>query len=237
MKHSKNIRVHYLQHVKSENLGNIEGWLKKRKYKITKTLLYKNQNLPGLNEFDWLIIMGGSMGVNEEGKYPWLKREKEFIKKSIKADKAILGICLGGQLMADCLGAKVKKNKHIEIGFYPVWLKKAGKKSWLFKGLATKLNLFHWHGDTFEIPKGCKNLAFSKACSNQAFTYGEKAAGVQFHFEYSLNYITENFKIRPKKLIKNKFVQDEKEILSQKARFEEINRIMNKIMSNIAGQL
>src|SRR5208283_3289609 len=103
-------------------------------------------------------------------------------------------------------------------------------------GLPNKLNLFHWHGDTFEIPKGCRNLAFSKACRNQAFTYGKRVAGLQFHFEYSSRYIAKNFKIRKNKLCKNKFVQNEEEILSQKAGFGEINGIMHKIMGNIAGQ-
>jgi len=227
------IRVHYLQQNKREDLANIESWLKKRKYKITKTLLYKNQELPALNKFDWLIIMGGPMNIYEEKKYPWLKAEKKFIKKAIKAGKKVLGICLGGQLIADCLGGKVRKNKYRETGFYPVWLTKAGRKSRLFEGLPGKMNLIHFHGDTFSIPPGCENLAYSRACKNQAFIYNDRVIGLQFHFEYSPEHLKPYLKIKPTGRKKEKYVQSIRQILGQKDKFREIKRIMERILMNI----
>ena len=114
------MRLHFLQHVPFEDLAGIFSWVKEKGHSISGTLFFEDNKLPGLDEFDWLIVLGGPMGVYEEDKYPWLGEEKKFIKDAISADKIILGICLGAQIIADVLGGKVYRNKVKEIGWYPV---------------------------------------------------------------------------------------------------------------------
>ena len=121
------MRIHYLQHESHEGLGCIEDWAKRKGHLITSTKFYEDSKLPDLSAFDFLIIMGGSMGVNDEDKYKWLKSEKDFIKRTINSKKPVLGICLGSQLIADALGAKVYPNKYKEIGWMDIKMTEAAK--------------------------------------------------------------------------------------------------------------
>ncbi len=227
------MRVHYLQHVKYENLANMESWLKKHGHKVTKTLLYKNQALPSPDKFDWLIIMGGPMNIYEDKKYPWLVREKEFIRTAVKNGKIVTGVCLGAQLLSHCLGGTVTPNKFKEIGFFPINLTEQGKGSGIFRGLPVEFIAMHWHGDTFSIPKGARRLASSKGCNNQAFSSGDKVFGFQFHFEYSPAHIKEFFKDPGNALKPEKYVQRQDAIMKNARGFKLLKTIMGRILSNI----
>ncbi|MGR3309818.1 MAG: type 1 glutamine amidotransferase [Candidatus Brocadiales bacterium] len=130
-----------------------------------------------------IVSLGGPMNVYEEEKYPYMKLEDSFLKDAVKKEVPILGICLGAQLLAKAVGAKVVKAEAKEIGWYKVPLTSDGKEDPLFHGINNELNVFHWHGDTFNIPDGGKRLAESEICPNQAFRYGENAYGIQFHIE------------------------------------------------------
>jgi GMP synthase-like glutamine amidotransferase len=169
------MKIHWLQHVPFEGLGCIEPWLEEQKYKVTCTRFWAGDIFPDIGNVDGLIVMGGPMGVYDEAIYPWLAAEKAFIKEIIAQDKPVLGICLGAQLIAEALGAKVSKNAHREIGFF------------LLTGDGTLLpgtfTAFHWHGDTFGIPAGAAHLASSKATVNQAFLYKDNVLALQFHLE------------------------------------------------------
>lgn len=110
------MRVHHLQHVPFEGLSSIESILKEKGHQLSATHLYDDQSLPSINDIDWLIVMGGPMGIYDEESYPWLSAEKRFIKEAINSGKIVLGICLGAQLIADALGARIYKNEHREIG-------------------------------------------------------------------------------------------------------------------------
>ena len=101
------MRIHYFQHIPFENLAVIENWINSRGYNLTSTKFFEKVCFPSVAEIDWLIIMGGYMSAYDEVKYPWLAEEKEFIRQAVKSDKVILGICLGSQLIASALGAKV----------------------------------------------------------------------------------------------------------------------------------
>jgi GMP synthase-like glutamine amidotransferase len=211
----------------------MEKWLKKRGHKVTKTLLYKKNVFPSVNDFDWLIIMGGPMNVYEYDKYPWLAEEKQFIKKSIRSGKTILGVCLGGQLLSDCLGGRVTRNKYIETGFFPVELTGAGKKSVLFSGVKNKFTAMHLHGDTFSIPPGAKHTAKSSGCKNQAFEYKGRVFGIQFHFEYSSGHMKEFFKDPGNSTAPGRYVQSADTIIKSGSGYREIKAVMETVLSNI----
>lgn len=179
------MRFHYIQHVPFEDAANIGLWAREKGFTVTCTRLYEGEPLPNVSDIDWLAIMGGPMNVYEYDRYPWLKLEKAWLKQVIDADKRVLGICLGAQLIADVLGAPVTRNEHTEIGWFPVTLTEAGRKESLLSGLPSTFEAFHWHGDTFAIPPGSRLLASSEACVNQAFQYRDRVLALQCHLDYS----------------------------------------------------
>lgn len=172
------MKLHWLQHVEFEGLGYIEDWAEEQGFEISCTRLFKDEELPGVDTFDWLIIMGGPMGIFDYNDHPWLTEEKEFIERAIDEEKTVVGICLGAQLMADVLGAKVYPGPQKEIGWFPIQRSKGAPKL-----IPEGLTVFHWHGDTFEIPEGAVPLAVSKPGINQGFVFNNKAVGLQFHME------------------------------------------------------
>ncbi len=179
------MNIQCFTHVPFENAANIGCWAEDRAHVLGYTHLYRNPALPSLNAFDMLAIMGGPMNIYDHDAYPWLVVEKAFIRQVIDAGKTVIGVCLGSQLIADVLGAKVMPNTHKEIGWYPVTLTEAGADTSGFSALPMQMDVFHWHGDTFSLPAGSIHLASSPACANQAFLYGQNVLGLQFHMEYS----------------------------------------------------
>lgn len=224
------MKIHYLQHKPFESLGCITDWINKNGYPVSSTKFYEDTSLPGLSEFDFLIVMGGPMGIYDEDKYPWLKDEKLFIRNAIENDKVILGICLGSQLIASAAGAKVSRNKYKEIGWFPVQIKIDNK---IFSGLPKEIMSAHWHGDTFDIPGGAIHAAESSACRNQAFILNEKVIGLQFHLEFTDNSLKELIKNGSNELIKGKYVQTEEEILDNLEFLKTTNNFLYRILDNI----
>lgn len=177
-------RIHCFRQVPFEGLGCMEKWFNQQGYPITYTNFYEaDYHIPSPNDYDALIIMGGPMGVYEEDKHLFLKDEKEAVKAAIEHDKTVIGICLGSQLIANALGAKVYPNNEKEIGWWKVKFTDAGKKTKPFNSFGDEITVFQWHGDTFDIPEGATHIASSDVCRNQAFLYKEKVLGLQFHFE------------------------------------------------------
>jgi GMP synthase (glutamine-hydrolysing) len=127
--------------------------------------------------------MGGPMNVDEIDKYPFLFSEVQLIEKVLSENKPTLGICLGSQLIAKALGSKIYPNKFREVGWHPIQPTEAGKNDRLFSLLTAAPSVFHWHGDTFDLPKGAVHLARSQKCENQAFKWGAATYALQFHLE------------------------------------------------------
>jgi GMP synthase-like glutamine amidotransferase len=179
------MRIHSFEHVAEEGLGSIETWAHTFGHQISRTRFYLSEPIPAVEDFEMLVIMGGPMSANDEATLPWLTAELPLIRRAIEQEKTVLGICLGAQLIAKALGSKVFKNSEREIGWYPIQLTAAGWQSRIFGFLPQQLNVFHWHGETFNIPQGAVHLASSEACNNQAFSYGgsERVLGLQFHCE------------------------------------------------------
>jgi len=177
------VRIHALQHVAFEGIGHIGPWIAAQGHQLSLTRLDANETLPSVDDFDRLVIMGGPMNIYQEARYPWLRAEKALIRESIAAGKSAVGICLGAQLLSDALGSPVFAGQEKEIGWLPIRLTEAGKKTGLLAGLPEQATVFHWHGDTFAIPEGAVHLAESEGCRSQAFLYDHRILGLQFHLE------------------------------------------------------
>jgi GMP synthase (glutamine-hydrolysing) len=191
-KKQKNVNVLVLRQVPHEHLGTLALVLKSVKLTYKYVNFYDNENPNvSIDDSSALIILGGPMNVYETDKYSFLRMEDELIKRAIEKEIPILGICLGAQLIAKALEAKVIKNKEKEIGWYPLKITEEGNKDNLFKYFNIEETVFQWHGDTFEIPDGAVHLAESPLCMNQAFRYGSNVYGLQFHIEVTPQMILE----------------------------------------------
>ena len=213
-------------------MATIENWGMDRGHEISRTQLFEGGRLPETDEFDWLVIMGGPMNIYEHDRYPWLIKEKQFIRRAIAKDKIVLGICLGAQLIADVLGGKVGRNDHREIGWHPVTLTSKASCSEVFGVLPEKFLAFHWHSDTFEIPTCAEKMAKSEGCPNQAFQKG-KVIGLQFHMESSVDSIGRLIRNCSDELVAGEYVQMGDEILTQTWQVDEMNRMMFRFLDEI----
>jgi GMP synthase (glutamine-hydrolysing) len=205
------MNVHILQHVSFEGPGEIEPWMRARGHHLTHTHFFRGEHLPDSHAVDWLIVMGGPMNIYEYRNHPWLRDEKRFIERVISRDKCVLGVCLGAQLIADVLGARVYQNYEKEIGWFPIqWHSGAAH---LVPHGSSRLEVFHWHGDTFDIPEGGALLADSEGCRHQGFSYGSNVVGLQFHLEMNASGIEALIEHgRADLTARGRFVQTEEEI-------------------------
>ena len=226
----KRLSIHTLTHVPFEGLGCIEQWIFNHNHKLSYTRLYENHRFPEVTDFDWLIVMGGPMSVDDESEYPWLVEEKSFIRNAIQNGKTVIGICLGSQLIAGVLGARVYPNQQKEIGWYVVELTEAAIKHPLFKNFDAKFTVFHWHGDTFDAPKDSIHLLRSDICSNQAFLFKDNVLGLQFHFEVTAQTLKEMIVNGKDELIENTTIQPAEQMLKQTRFIESNNRKMFQIL-------
>lgn len=230
-------RVHYLQHVPFEGLGSIEPWMQQHEHTIHCTRLYDNESLPEVRDVDWLIIMGGPMGIYDYDQHPWLKAEKQFIRACIDTNKTVLGICLGGQLIADVLGSKVTAGTEKEIGWFPIDVTDAGLATPIGKVLSEAKTVFHWHGDTFALPAGATHLCRSDACENQGFLYQEKVLGLQFHLETTQRGATALCRECEDELTIAPHIQAAESMLASEHRFYDANALMEKILVELSKTL
>jgi GMP synthase-like glutamine amidotransferase len=221
------MNIHYLQHVPFENPGIILEWAFKRNYQVTCTRVYQTAIFPDMKEFDWLIIMGGPMNIYEEEQYPWLKEEKEFIKRAIEENKLILGLCLGAQLIADVIGGRVIKNTCKEIGWFPVSLTQEAQNLSMFSFLPHQPMVFEWHGDTFvDLPKETVHIAYNEACKNQAFVYQNRIFGFQFHLENTWEIISNLMTFCEDEMVEGQYIQSKEYITKNKHFVEQDNEWM-----------
>lgn len=179
-------RVLVLQHIACEPPGEFEDVLRERGAAIHRVELDEGEPLPGGWEgFDAIVAMGGPMSVNDDDSLPWLSAEKLLIGDAVRAGVPYWGACLGVQLLAASLGARVYTGPAPEVGVLPVMLTAEGRSDPVFQGLPPEFPTLQWHGDTFDLPDGATLLASSPAYPNQAFRFGQWAYGVQFHVEVS----------------------------------------------------
>ncbi|RZK13013.1 MAG: type 1 glutamine amidotransferase [Flavobacterium sp.] len=228
------MRVHYLQHVSFEGLGSIEGWMIEKNHILSKTSFFKTDyTLPRLEDIDALIVLGGPMSVHDVTQFPWLEEEKAFIKSCVLKGKRVLGICLGAQLLASLLGAKVGKAKHKEIGWFPLEPTEESKNiPWFYRLFADHPTVFHWHGEKFEIPQGCLNMLSSEANENQAFYLNKNVIGLQFHLEATAETIALMLQNGQEEMMESPFIQTERQIIKDSAGLNKGNIIMDTLLRN-----
>lgn len=225
------LRVAWLQHVPFEGLGSMQPWLAARGHEVTRVRTYAGDPLPDLDAFDWLIVMGGPMNVDQYDRHPWLATETRFIGAALRAEKRVLGICLGAQLMARALGAGVRPGQK-EIGWFDIAMQPDAREPF-FRGFPDRIEVFHWHGDALDLPAGARRAASSPACPNQAFVYGERAVGLQFHMETTpaaARALVEQF---PEDLAPGRYVQAAADMLGQPARFQRLNAWMARLLARM----
>lgn len=214
------MRFHWLQNVAFEDAAHVGVWAGQHGYDVTGTQLHAGQSLSEVGNIDALAIMGGPMNIYQHRDYPWLPDEKRFIERAIRLGIPVVGVCLGAQLIADVLGAKVTQNAQIEIGWFDVTRTPEAADSRIAKALPERFLAFHWHGDTFEIPSGATRLAQSEACANQAFSYAQHVLALQCHLDYSAESIEKMLAHCGNELVEAPFIQGREQIAAHSAETE-----------------
>ncbi len=227
------MRLHFLQHVPFEGLAHIKNWADRRSITVSKTALYSGDRFPFMDDFDILVVMGGPMNIYEHRQFPWLTPEKKFIEKAISASKPVLGICLGAQLIADVAGAKIYPDKYKEIGFFDIERTTQDDNSDLFESIPESFCAFHWHGETFDIPKDAIHLAQSTSCKNQAFQLGDRVLGLQFHLEATPASIDKLITNCSDEIIDAPYIQSAEKMRLLADNTISINPLMDMIMENL----
>jgi len=227
------MRIHIFQHVPFEGIGSMESWLLQRKAAVTTTRFFAGDDCSKAHNADVLIILGGPMSVHDEAEFPWLVREKAAIALALQRKIPMLGICLGAQLIAHVAGANVYPNPQKEIGWWPI--EPAASKLPATGFTFHPLNVFHWHGETFELPPDSIHLASSAACRNQAFALPNRVIGIQFHLETTRDSARDIITHARHEIIPAPFVQDEPTLLSTPEKhYLAINREMNRLLDFLA---
>ncbi|MBB5173862.1 type 1 glutamine amidotransferase [Texcoconibacillus texcoconensis] len=224
------MKIAVIQHDPIVGPGVLSDWAQDYNEEIQLYRLDLGEALPSTHDFDMLISLGGRMGAYEEDKYPWLRAEKTLITRATHANKWILGICLGSQLIADALGGKAYQHHEPELGWHPVQFSEHASNHPLLQQTPTTLHAFEYHNDTFDLPNNAQLIA-ETTCAKQAFTIGEQILAVQFHPEFNeqmITYFTENHYPRDKK---GPFIQPQQDVLKE-ANFQGSRAFMYQIMNN-----
>jgi GMP synthase-like glutamine amidotransferase len=179
--------------------------------------------------------MGGPMSVHDESVYPWLSDEKKLIERAIRARKRVLGVCLGAQLLADVLGARVYRNPHKEIGWFPLQLTQLATSSSLVADFPESFTAFHWHGETFEIPAGARHLARNETCENQAFEFDGTALAFQFHLEVTPSAVRALVQNCRADIGSGQYQQPPDQILACQEEFGIIRRLLYRMLDRLAA--
>lgn len=228
------MKLRYLQHVPFEDPAGILHWATDNNHATAGTHLYRGDALPSLDTFDGLIVMGGPMGVGDTDVYPWLADEIAFVRSAIEAGQPTLGICLGAQIIAAALGARVCRNDEKEIGFFQVTVTDAGRSSPWLAGLDS-FPAFHWHGETFDLPANAMHLASTPACVNQAFSVGEHVLALQFHVESTPHSVQRLIDNCADDITPGRYVQSAEQMVQQIDGYPPMEQILRRLLNRLFG--
>jgi GMP synthase-like glutamine amidotransferase len=230
------MKVQVFQHVPFEDIGSMARWFAARGIVPGYTRFFDDPGLPSLDGLDLLVVMGGPMSVNDEARCPWLAAEKAFIRQAMERGVGVLGICLGAQLIASAAGARVYPNRAKEIGWFPI--QGSGPSQAVPQEaprLPPEIRVFHWHGETFDLPPGAHRLASSAACENQAFAIGQHVVGLQFHLETTPESAAALLEHCRDELVEGTWIQTEEQIRGvDAATYQVANHLMEQVLEHLA---
>jgi GMP synthase-like glutamine amidotransferase len=223
------------QHDEYDDAGSIIEWALKNNHRLATVVLTKGERPPPDLDFDILFIMGGSMNVYEEDKFPWLAEEKVFITKAVEAGKIAVGFCLGGQLLAVALGGKVTRNKETEIGWRTVNFNKTAQRHAVLSVFGKSAVIFQWHSDTFSVlPKNATLIASNDICAHHGFIYNDTVFAFQFHLELTYQMAYSFARELDKTGEKSPYVQSGEETRRQHGYIAENNKLMFDFLDKLA---
>jgi GMP synthase-like glutamine amidotransferase len=228
------MRIRVIKHEKAEGPGSIAAWAAARGHVLECTELESGEPLPDPDSFDALVLMGGSMSVNEEDRFAWLKPEKALARRALAENKRVLGICLGAQMIASASGAEVRRNPEREIGWFPLANTQEGLVHPLWRSVPDGAVVFHWHGETFDLPAGAVGLARSPACEHQAFALGERVLGLQCHLEMDAEALDAMVRAGSAELRPGRWVQSAEELLSRPDRLRALEPLSRGVLDSWA---
>ena len=232
------MRIHLIEHDAEDfSRTNISFWAAKKGYPLKQTYVCNHEDLPSLDSFDWLMVMGGSQHAWDEQANSWLQEEKVFVGEALAAGKRFLGICFGAQLLAEALGGRIFPNEHKEIGWHEVSVNREGQESFLFQNIPATFTTFHWHSDHFSLPPGCTRLAASKATENQAFvSNGRPLVGLQFHPEYTREMVTYYAREHSQDWDPDVFVSHKDKVLARTIEIPDTYWLMETLLNNMVAE-
>jgi GMP synthase-like glutamine amidotransferase len=229
------MRIQLIEHDPEDfSRTNISFWATAKGHQVKQTFVCNNEQLPALDSFDWLMVMGGSQNAWNDQGYSWLQEEKAFVSETLSRGKLYLGICFGAQLLAEALGGEIFPNEHKEIGWHEVSLNRQGRESFLFQNVPSSFITFHWHSDHFALPDNCTRLASSPPTKNQAFVWSERpAVGLQFHPEYTRDMIRYYAGEHSLDWEPDRYVGSGKEVLARTEEIPDTYWLMETLLNNI----
>jgi GMP synthase (glutamine-hydrolysing) len=231
------MKINVVRHVPFESTGAIGEWARAKGHQVSESRLFEGDHVPDPDAYDWLVVMGGPMSVNDESSYQWLVGEKRTVAAAIERGRTVVGVCLGAQLVASVLGARVFRNQHKEIGWLPVTRTADGASHLLTRQLEDPIVAFHWHGETFDLPAGAVHLARSEACEHQMFAYdGARVVGIQFHLEMTGEGIAGLVENCSDDLVPGPFVQRPGEIRGPESRLQRAHANLHSVLDRLADQ-
>jgi GMP synthase (glutamine-hydrolysing) len=222
-------------HVPFEGPGVMAEWFLEKGHRLEYTRFYQGDPLPGSSEVDLLIIMGGPMNVFDYHMHSWMQEEIEWVGEYIRSGKPVLGICLGAQIIAAALGEEVYPGPEKEIGWHNLQFLPSLGEFRIFTDLPTSRKAFHWHGDTFNIPKGAVRIARSQLFPNQGFIFDKRVVALQFHLEVtpeSVEALVDNCR---DELVDGPFIQSSEEILAETTYFKKNQQILFKFLDYLCA--
>jgi GMP synthase-like glutamine amidotransferase len=229
------MRIQLIEHDAEDfSRTNISFWAAKKGYPVKQTYVCNNEDLPAIDSFDWLMVMGGSQHAWDEQENLWLQEEKAFVAEALTKGKRFLGICFGAQLLAEALGGRIFPNEHKEIGWHEVSVNREGQTSYLFQNIPASFSTFHWHSDHFSLPRNCTRLADSKTSKNQAFICNDRPlVGLQFHPEYTRDMVNYYAGEHSQDWVPDEFVTDKEEVLARTKTIPDTYWLMETLLNDM----
>jgi len=226
------MRIHIIIHAPFEKPGIIETWAIQNNHALSFTHTYREEQLPNVSEFDFLVIMGGPQSPLEQDIYPYLRAEIALTKQAFAQKKVILGVCLGAQIIGESLGAKTERSPHKEIGAFPIQLTDEGINDPIFNEMPTSFDVMHWHNDMPGVPESAVVLAYSEGCPRQVVRYNQRTYGFQCHMEMTTELVKGMIEHCADDLKPGQYVQDTEKMLATDT--SEMNEKMTFILDQLA---